>query len=408
MLSVESAAKRRASRRRIGLALAGGGPLGAFYQLGALHALAECIDGLNLCSLHAYVGVSSGAVLCACLANGLSTGEMIQTFFVEDEAAEFPLAPGVLLRPAIGEYARRAASVPALLTDATLQWLRDPVCQNWATALSPLLKAIPTGIFDNRPFEQYLRRVLTSEGRTNDFRKLPRLLRIVATDLNSGSEARFGEPGLDHVPISEAIRASTALPGLYTPVTIDGRTYVDGALLRTAHASLVLDQGADLVISVNPLVTFDGTSHRPNGRARDLADSGLPAVMNQTFRALIQSRMNIGMARYRDLYPFSDRLLLQPNRNDTAMFFANVFRYRDRCRLAEHAYQSTRRDLKRHASDLRPVLARHGLELRADRLNDRSRKILAYAAQTVRAKHVFSQLDRTLARLSNLLQETKV
>lgn len=385
--------------------MAGGGPLGAFYQLGALHALAECTEGLDLTSLHSYVGVSSGAIISACLANGLSTDDMIRAFFIEDESARYPLSPGVLMRPAFEEYGRRALKLPVLMRDALAQWARDPFRQSWASALNPLLDAIPTGVFDNRPFEHYLRRLLTSEGRANDFRELACTLRIVATDLNSGTEVRFGEPGLDRVPISEAIRASTALPGLYVPVVIGSHTYVDGALLRTVHASLVLEQGAELVIAVNPLVTFDATKRRA-GSHRNLAEHGLATVMSQTFRALIQSRMQIGMARYAQQYPHSDRLLFQPNRDDEAIFFANVFRYRDRCRLAEHAYQCTRRDLSEHEAALAPILRRHGVELRGDRLAERGRHFLS-STQHARAmtRHLFSTLDGTLARLAHWLDD---
>jgi predicted acylesterase/phospholipase RssA len=149
MLTVESAARKRASRQRVGLAMAGGGPLGAFYQLGVLHAITECIDGLDLTRLHGYVGVSSGAIISACLANRLSTDDMIRAFFVEDESAEYPLTPGMLMRPALGEYGRRIASVPQLISrprpmDADP---RDKVGQG----LAVLLDAIPTGVFDNRP-----------------------------------------------------------------------------------------------------------------------------------------------------------------------------------------------------------------------------------------------------------------
>ena len=63
MLTVEPAAGNGRSQRRIALALAGGGPLGAFYQLGCLHALSECTEGLDLAQLDAYVGVSSGEFL---------------------------------------------------------------------------------------------------------------------------------------------------------------------------------------------------------------------------------------------------------------------------------------------------------------------------------------------------------
>ena len=162
-----------------------------------------------------------------------------------------------------------------------MKGLLDPQRQNWAAVLSPLIRAIPTGVFDNRLFEQYLRRILSAEGRSNDFRKLRTLLRIVATDLNTGTEVRFGDKGYDHVPISEAIRASTALPGLYTPVRFEGQ-YVDGALLRTVHASLVLDNGADLVISVNPLVTFDASRSRRR-QPHDLADDGHRGALRRLF-----------------------------------------------------------------------------------------------------------------------------
>jgi predicted acylesterase/phospholipase RssA len=326
---------------------------------------------------------------------------MIRAFFIEDAAAEYPLAPGILMRPAFLEYTQRIVSLPRLVSQTIVQWMRDPLRQGWAELFMPLMEAIPTGVFDNRPFERYLRELLTSAGRTNDFRKLPCMLRIIATDLNSGTEVRFGEPGLDDVPISEAIRASTALPGLYTPVRFGGRTYVDGALLRTVNASLVLDHGADLVISINPLVTFDGTKNRARSRGSDLAKGGFVPVMSQTFRALIQSRMQVGMARYRKLYPFADRLLFQPNRNDEAMFFANVFRYRDRARLAEHAYQCTRDDLRDHAEELSRILERHDIGLRMDRLADRRRQFLTSTRQDQRAeREVVVRLDRTLGELA--------
>jgi predicted acylesterase/phospholipase RssA len=399
MLTVEPAARSGRSQRRIALALAGGGPLGAFYQLGSLHALAECTEGLDLAHLDAYVGVSSGAIIAAALANRIPTREMVRLFFVEDGAGTYPLTPGMLMRPAVGEYLDRALRLPKLAADVIKRLARDPLRQNWAALLSPLLQAIPTGVFDNQPFEEYLRGLLTSGARTNDFRKLPAMLRIVATDLNSGTEVRFGEPGYDRVPISEAIRASTALPGLYTPVRLGGHTYVDGALLRTVHASLVLDQGADLVISINPLVTFDATHPRVHGR-RNLADGGLTAVMNQTFRALIRSRMQIGMASYRHRYPQSDRLLFEPDRDDEVMFFTNVFRYVERRRLANHAYQQTRRDLLLHADTLAPLLQRHSIVLRLDRLTDSRRTFDTCVAGPHYGTVTTSDLNDTLDHLS--------
>ena len=405
MLQVESAARKRASRRRIALALAGGGPLGAFYQLGCLHALADCTEGLDLTQLDGYVGVSSGAIIAAGLANGIDTGHMVQLFFVDDGSEPYPLTPGALMRPAFGEYCQRALRLPSLLARVARNISKNPLGQNWAALLAPLTEAIPTGVFDNRPFEQYMRNLLGSGGRTNDFRELGAMLRIVAADLNTGQEVCFGEPGNDRVPISEAIRASTALPGLYTPVRIDGRTLVDGALLRTAHASLVLENGADLVIAVNPLVTFSASHGR--GHHADLADGGFISVMNQTFRALIQSRMQIGMAAYHQRYPYSDRVLFQPDRDDEIMFFTNIFRYSERYRLASHAYQSTRADLLANAEPLQRVLKRHGVELLLDRLQDPQRR-LAPSGAALLGTGTTANLSHVLDRLSNWLVKKEV
>lgn len=94
-------------------------------------------------------------------------------------------------------------------------------------------------------------------GRTNDFRKLKCRLFLVATDLDSGESIAFGADGNDTVPISTAVQASAALPGLFPPVEINGRHYVDGALIKTLHASVALKDGADIVFCINPLVPFD-------------------------------------------------------------------------------------------------------------------------------------------------------
>ena len=61
-----------AARPRIGLALAGGGPLGAIFEIGALCALEEAVRELDLNALDGYVGVSAGGVVAAALANGMT------------------------------------------------------------------------------------------------------------------------------------------------------------------------------------------------------------------------------------------------------------------------------------------------------------------------------------------------
>lgn len=404
MLTLQPATRRVAgSPKRIGLALAGGGPLGAFYEVGALHALAEAVDGLELTQLDVYVGVSSGAMIAAGLVNGFDTADM-GVVFIENAATEYPLSPGMFVHPALREYATRVAAAPWLVADVARQYLSAPRAGAWAAALEPLGALLPTGLFDNRPLEAILARIFTGPGRTNDFRKLRRPLYVVATDLDAGTAARFGEPGFDDVPISLAIQASTALPGLYPPVNLRGRTYVDGALMRTMHASLALDGGASLVICVNPLVAYDAGDHDRGAIER----GGFPIVMSQTFRSLIQSRMQVGMAAYRRSHPHADMLLLEPDRTDEQMFFVNVFKYSDRRRLAEHSYAQTRRDLLSNAKRLRPLLARHGLRLRTDVLADETRTY--QAAVRVRREHyrpVTGSLHAALDRLEGAVAASR-
>ncbi|MDH4106129.1 MAG: patatin-like phospholipase family protein, partial [Gammaproteobacteria bacterium] len=353
--------------------------LGAFYEVGCLHAIGEAFEGFPLTGLEMYVGVSSGAMIAAGLANGFDTSDM-GLVFIHDASSEMRFSPALFLMPAFREYAQRLAAAPGLLAEIAREYLRDPG-KDWAEMIDPLGRLLPTGICDNRPLERVMAQLLSTQGRTNDFRQLVPRLYIVATELNTGHSVRFGEPGYDHIPISRAIQASTALPGLYPPVAIDGHVYADGALLRTMNASVLLDAGADFVVCINPLVAFDASSAPRDldgfpPAEHELTHGGLPVVLSQTFRSLIQSRMQAGMKGYKERYPHADVLLFEPDRGDERLFFQNVFRYSDRRRLAEHAYQRTRGDLLRQADQLQPLLRRHGIELRLDVLKDPRRTFL--------------------------------
>jgi predicted acylesterase/phospholipase RssA len=374
----QKAVRRKTGRpARIGLAVAGGGPLGGMYELGALRALDEAIANIDMTALDVYVGVSSGALIAAGLANRLDSVEMCR-IFISGDSHEARFRPESFVRPAVFEYLRRAASVPGML----LGWFGDLAKNPFAPHLSDTLlrfgSLLPTGLFDNSAIEAFLRDVFTRGGRSNDFRELGRKLYVVAAELDSGKAVRFGDADHNAVPISRAIIASAALPGMYPPVQIDGKFYVDGALQRTLHASVALEAGADLVFGINPLVPFDSTRARASGHdiPASLAHGGLPAVLSQTFRTLLQSRMHSSMSKYAREYSHADVILLEPEPDDAEMFFTNVFSFSSRKRVAEHAYQATRADLRMRYKDLQPVLARHGLTLRKDVLEDASRNLL--------------------------------
>jgi predicted acylesterase/phospholipase RssA len=359
----------------IGLALAGGAPGGAIYEIGAMHALDEAIEGLDLNRCSAYVGVSAGAFLAACLANGLPTAKQCRAI-VKREPGEHPFVPEIFFKPAVGELTRRIAKAPGLFFGA----LRDFVTRRekrLLEALTVLGQSLPVAVFDNEPVRDYVHRIFSIKGRTDDFNQLDRKLTVVTTDLESGQAQRFGHSGWMHTPISQAVQASTALPGLYPPVEINGRYYVDGILLKTMHASVALEAGAELVFCINPLVPVDTRKAVQENRfpIGEVIRHGLPSVLSQSVRTMIHSRMNLGLRAYDTHFPEADVILIEPPREDHEQFFSNIFSFAARRSGCKHAYEATRKSLLRRKDELAPVLERHGLRLDLDVLHDEGRDL---------------------------------
>jgi NTE family protein len=405
--------KASTKKPRIALALAGGGPLGATYEIGALCALDEALSGLKFNELYAYIGVSSGGFIAAGLANGITPRELCASFIENTGSRDEVFDPSVLVRPAWGEYAKRLSKLPSVAAQAG--WRYALKGGSLMAAFERLGSALPTGIFSNDMIDTQLRQQFSAPGRTNDFRKLKHKLVLVATDLDSGDSAEFGQPGLDHVPISKAVQASAALPGLFPPVEIDGRYYVDGALKKTLHASVLLDEGLDLLICLNPLVPFDST-RAPSRRVLSsgepvipkLTDGGLPVVLSQTFRTMIHSRLELGMKGYERSHPNTTIVLFEPDHRDPEMFLANTFSYRQRRALAEHAYQQTRKMLRERRAVMGAQLAPHGVTIQQEVLDDLGRTLVSHqraqASVRNRSGRAMHKLEQTLNDLEHAIQ----
>ena len=390
---------------KIALALSGGGPLGAIYEVGAMCALEESLDGLDFNKLDHYIGVSAGGFIVAALANGMSPRELCASFIENDSEPSEAFDPAWLLKPAYGEFLRRSIMLPGLVLSALWQFTVGR--KSLMNALERLGPGLPTGVFSNQAVDTQLARLFTREGRTNDFRKLKTKLTLVATNLDSGEAAPFGRPGWDHVPISQAVQASSALPGLFPPVEIDDQYYVDGALKKTMHASVALDDGVDLLICLNPLVPFNATAPQVAkvmqrgipAHKREIpriVDGGLPAVLSQTFRSMIHSRMELGMKHYMHAYPNTDIILFEPDHRDPELYLANTFSYAQRRQLAEHAYQQTRQMLRSRKTALSAKLARHGISLNHAVLDDPKRHLSAPPKAPTRIGRAIATLQEVM------------
>ena len=121
--------------------------------------------------------------------------------------------------------------------------------------------------------------MLTDPDRTDDFRLLEHELYLAATDLDTCERLVLGAEGWDDVPISQAVRASAALPMVYKPVEVKGRELIDGGIVSTTNLDIAVEAGARFIVVVNPLVPYvnDFTKEIPTllgTKVRRVSDMG--------------------------------------------------------------------------------------------------------------------------------------
>jgi hypothetical protein len=155
-------------------------------------------------------------------------------------------------------------------------------------------------------------------------------------------------------------------------------------------------------------VPFD-TSHATalSKHTHNLADGGLPVVLSQTLRTLLQSRAQVGIARYAQEFPQTDQLVLEPNADDSEMFFTNVLSFSARTRVCEHAYRSTLADLHARRAELAPLLARHGLRLREDVIADTGRSLVDGLQARPHPTDTTARLRRALDDVDHAIKRRK-
>lgn len=345
------------SKKKVALVCAGGGVTGAVYEIGCLRALEELIDR-SVLDFDLYVGVSGGAFVTSLLANGVRPDEMYEA--VASRGRPLGGSDTPLFRLALNELFRRGVRAPRVLRDAMWTALTEKDRNLSDFALS-LLELLPVGLLDTAGIQQYLANIFHRRGHADSFARLERELYIVAVDLDSGEAVAFGEHGAPRVPVSRAVQASIALPGLYQPVRIGGRDYVDGGVKKTAHINLAIRHGADLVICVNPIVPIRADHSMRSRLGGHLSDKGISYVLDQVLRIALHGRMEYGLERYRTEHPEVDILLLQPTRDDMRMFSYNIMRYSARRVVAEHGYRSAVAAFRKNGEVWRRMLGRVGI-----------------------------------------------
>jgi len=355
------------------LCLCGGGITGAVYELGALAALEDFFDGFDLGSFDLYVGTSAGAFVATLMAAG---------------QRPFALARDVMDRQG-GVMPADRRDIFRFDARATLGVVRDlarilgaslgRAARRRELALAELghdlEDALPAGLFSLRHYERWLGEAFARRGVPTRFAELPRELYITANDLGTGHRAVFGEAATRHVPIPQAICASSAVPLFFEPVTIDGRDYIDGGAGKTGHLDVALHRGAELLVVVNPRVPIrpDPGSELPSailGTYR-LRDKGLLTVFEQAQRMSARTKLHSEIRRARNEFPAARVLLVEPQEHDADMLLANPMNFAARQRLLRYGYDSAARLLVERQDEFAAACARHGIRTRADRLRAR-------------------------------------
>jgi predicted acylesterase/phospholipase RssA len=343
---------------RRALVLAGGGITGGLYEVGALMALDALFRNTSVRDFDLYVGTSAGAFVAALVANNVSPARIRDT--LEHDRRTLPHLTGsqflsVPWRSHLATFPRMAAAIPGVVQHLWTNWGDALVLDT----LGSLLNHLPAGLLSADGLEAYVRRVLTTGGRSNEFRRLRHRLLIPATKLDTAEIQVFGEYRGDPTPISKAVAASAAVPILFEPVRIDGVDYVDGAVSKTAHTRLAIDRGARLVVLVNPLrpLVLDGATSRP------LREGGALTVAAQSFRVALHRRLREGLKRHSYEHPETDVVLLEPHHADVQLFDVGLMTYTLRQEVIRRGYRTTIKTVLTEYDRHVALFARHGIEL---------------------------------------------
>src|SRR5262249_35444518 len=180
----------------------------------------------------------------------------------------------------------------------------------------------------------------------------------------------FGHDEDTSLTVSEAVQASTALPGFYKPARIHGVDYVDGGVRRTANIDVAIEHGADLVICYNPFRPFSNRVRRvvKNGQyqveGQLMAERGILTVINQVFRTLLHSRLQYGLRQYQDDPNFrGDIVVIEPKENDLHFFQLNALAYWQRIRAGQYGYVSVTESIQQNYDLIKHILESYGISM---------------------------------------------
>jgi len=220
VIAVAPPASPGASRPKVGLVLGGGGALGLAH-IGVLKVLEEQRVPIDFIA-----GTSMGAIIAGLYASGMAPAE-IQAFLERQNWNEI-LSDATPRREL---FFRRKKEDQRYLFEMGLNWGGPKM---------------GTGLAAGQKFNNLMQYLALRAVAVTNFNDLPIPYRAVATDLQTGAPYV-----LDHGNLATAMRASMAVPGIFTAVDIEGRLLVDGGVVDNLPVDVVQRMGADIIIAVD-------------------------------------------------------------------------------------------------------------------------------------------------------------
>jgi NTE family protein len=317
---------------KIGLVLGAGGIQGGAWLTGGLDALAT-ETGWDPATADYVLGTSAGSMMGALAACGVPPWFMVahsrgETFEGVVDSNGRPASDADRAAGARFELARALPPIGPGSWRLALRTIARPRHYSPATVAAGW---IPRGIFSTDSLRETIRRVAPTGWSPH-----PNLW-IVTCDYETGRRVAFGRPGAPDAELADAVAASCAIPGIYHPVMIGGRRYVDGGISSTSNLDLLKDEGLDLVVCLNPTSTLHPL------RAINPRDA-----VNIAFQRASGRRLGSEAKKLRA--GGTEVVLIQPVREDLQAMGPNLMSPRNRNRVIEVAQRTVAEQLHEPAN----------------------------------------------------------
>lgn len=334
----------------VALVLSGGATKAFYFHIGVLKAL-------DMSSITSVVGTSAGAVAGALVASGVEVDAMVASLYQKSvyipqiDSVVKRLTAAMIFKPAYGNMASQSihtvwAAARILMALPTVDH-GDIVTEILDRLI--LSQRYAPSFFNAAELEKLMQTLLP----TSDFSDTPIDLYVTATSLDEHKRAVFNgiydyDDGVNafmsDVPLHRAVLASSAVPGMFEPVKIKDRYYIDGEVRQTLSMDIGLALADRIICShtYHPLYMTSGDSVR---------DEGWYNIVKQAVHIALYERILGWREVYEGQFPEKEMIWIEPDPEDREFFLAPEFSFRPEFqrKLVECGERAAQRALEKFA-----------------------------------------------------------